>query len=243
MSTIEAEASRNPPGRAPKPRGTHPLARDLLAVFVPVSVALHGLTALPWHKIILFVFAALGIGSSVHWKNDTTDAPTVIPIDLDLLDDDSVTTNEPPNGNGTGDGIGPKSGADAGSDAPLEAGDGGDALPGDAPNEGGPGDASGASTADADAGDADAGKRIKDPNALAGGLTGLKPVEGEVNVQVLVRLDHLRAHPLGKSIGAKLTKIEQWKPFLQGTGIDPVTDLDALMAYGPRFYETSRVTK
>jgi hypothetical protein len=238
MSTPEAEA--------PTEEAVHkrpPLARDLLGVFVPISAALHALTALPWHKLILMLFTALGIGSSVHWKTDAPDAPTVIPIDLDILDDDdSVNAQEPPgpNGNG-GDGVGVKPGSDAGVDAPLEVGD--DAMPGDASKEGGPGDAGGLATPDADAGDApDGGKRIKDPNALAGGLSGLKPVEGEVNVQVLVRLDHLRMHPLGKAIGAKLVKIEQWKPFLQGTGIDPINDLDALMAYGPRFYETSRVT-
>ena len=241
MPTTDAEASPNPAPVAPH-KGKRALTRDLIAVFVPVSAALHGMTALPWHKLVIALLTALGIGSGLHFKQDAPDAPTVIPIDLDL-DDEPVADEPPPAGNGNGDGIGPKYAGDAGADAPgVEAGDA-DATPFDAPHDGAP-DGNGTSTADADAAetDVDAGKRIKDPNALAGGLTGLKPVEGEVNVQVLVRLDHLRVHPLGKAIGAKLTKIDQWKPFLQGTGIDPVNDLDALMAYGPRFYETSRVT-
>ncbi|MEO7096794.1 MAG: hypothetical protein ABI175_26280, partial [Polyangiales bacterium] len=172
MPTTEAEASRPPPERSPRRRS--PLARDLLAVFVPVSAMLHGLTALPWQKIILMLFTALGIGSSVHWKNDAPDAPTVIPFDLEFLDDDSVAITAPPNGNGGGDGPGVKVG-DAGLDAAPEAGDGGDAGS-DAPVEGGPADAGGLATGDADAGDTlDGGKRIKDPNALAGGLSGLKP--------------------------------------------------------------------
>jgi hypothetical protein len=83
---------------------------------------------------------------------------------------------------------------------------------------------------------------VKDPNSLAGGLNALKPPNKEVHVSVLVRMDHLRAHPIGKQLGSRLTKIEQWKPFFDGTGLDPVRDFDALFAFGPRFYETSRVS-
>jgi hypothetical protein len=83
---------------------------------------------------------------------------------------------------------------------------------------------------------------VKDPNALAGGLNSIKPPNKEVHVSVLVRMDHLRTHPIGKDLGAKLVKIPQWKPFFEGTGLDPVRDFDAFYAFGPRFYETSRVS-
>ena len=49
-----------------QPRGA--LARDALGRFVPISIALHALTALPWHTIVLALFHLLGVHSSVTWK-------------------------------------------------------------------------------------------------------------------------------------------------------------------------------
>lgn len=213
----------------PTTRG--PLGRDLLARFVFVSIGVHLLAALPWHLIIAAIFKALGVGTTVHWKD--VDAPTVIPIDIDQLGEDQSSAPPPPENpptSSTGEGPGPKAPPDAGVDATPDA----------MPKEGGPPDAK--TDGEGDAPDA-GGKRVKDPNAAAGGLVGLNPIKGgEVNVSVTVRTDHMRAHPIGKQLGAKLAKIDQWKPFLAGTGIDPVNDLDAIYAVGPRFYETSRVT-
>lgn len=217
-----------PTAPSPLPTSRVWLGRDLLVRFIPLSIGVHLLAALPWHIILAALFKALGMGSTVHWKD--VDAPTIIPIDIDQLGEDPgapppASTETP---NGTGDGVGPKATPDAGVDAAPDGG----------PKEAGPPDASG----DVD-GDADGGKRVKDPNAAAGGLVGLNPIKGgEVNVSVTVRTDHMRGHPIGKQLGAKLAKIDQWKPFLAGTGIDPVMDLDAIYAVGPRFYETSRVT-
>lgn len=223
------------------PRGR--LARDLLGWFVGLSVGLHALTQAPWARLLVAMLSALGLHSDLNWKHAQDDHATVIPIDLDQLDDEpppvAPTT---PNGNGSGDGIGPKyvdAGLDANEagipDAPGDALAMTDGFP-DAPK----GDVGGNGDADANV---DAGPpRVADPNKASGGLLGLKPIKGEVNVSVLVRTDHLRAHPIGKQLGGKLSSIPQWKPFLAGTGLDPVMDLDAIFADGPRFYETSRVT-
>ncbi|GAC1394652.1 MAG: hypothetical protein NVSMB47_03950 [Polyangiales bacterium] len=233
-----------------RPRGA--LARDALGWFVPLSIAVHALTALPWHTILLAFFHLLGVHSDVTWK-EGVDAPTVIPIDLDALDevDESAPPPNvlPPGPDDPTNAPGPKLAGDAGVEtspdaaadsAPDGGPDGRPDAPPDAPRDGLPTDASG--DGEGDTPDAPP-KRIKDPNAAAGGLVGLKPVKGgEVNVSVLVRTDHMRTHPIGKLLGGKLAKIEQWKPFLAGTGIDPVIDLDAIFADGPRFYETSRVT-
>ncbi len=208
---------------------------DLLTRFVVASLGIHSLSVLPWARILAWMLVGLGLRPSpIEWKKDTTDAPTVIPIDIDALDDGKDDPGPRPPPTGTFDPGGQVVAGDAGPPAP-EAG------PETGPEAGvdaGPSDAAG------DAPDAAPikPKRIKDPNALAGGLDTLKPKNKEVNVSVLVRMDHLRAHPIGKQLGAKIAKIPEWKPFFEGTGIDPVRDLDALYANGPRFYETSRVT-
>jgi len=241
-------SQRVPPSnsRAPSPKGPlprtlststvpisererQPLQRDLLKWFVPLSIGLHLMWALPWAAILTALLKVLGMQSgAVHWKD--VDAPTVIPIDIDSLDEGSTVVSPPPDPVGTA-GTGPGPGADAGPpETSIEAG-APDAAP-DAPKP----------TDGGDAGDAGGPPRVKDPNALAGGLNSLKPPNKEVHVSVLVRMDHLRTHPIGKQFGAKLVKIEQWKPFFEGTGIDPVRDLDALYAFGPRFHETSRVS-
>ncbi len=211
----------------------HRLQRDLLPWFVPASIGMHLMWALPWGRLLAALFHALGLQTGpVHWKE--VDAPTVIPIMIDEIDE-GVTVGEPPppaSTGGTGPGPGP-SGTDAGVPDTPEAGSE-DTAP-DAPKpkpDAGP----------SDSGDAGGPPRVKDPNALAGGLNSLKPPNKEVHVSVLVRMDHLRTHPIGAQLGTRLTRIEQWKPFFEGTGLDPVRDFDVLYAFGPRFYETSRVS-
>lgn len=208
------------------------LARDLLPWFVPVSIALHLVWALPWAAVLTALLKLLGMQTGdVHWKD--VDAPTVIPIDLDF--DEGPVMDEPPPGatdpsTAPTAGPGPKA-FDAGPETAAPPGDAGPDAP-DAPMP----------DAGSDAGDAGGPPRVKDPNALAGGLNALKPPNKEVHVSVLVRMDHLRTHPIGKQLGTRLVRIEQWKPFFDGTGLDPVRDFDALFAFGPRFHETSRVS-
>lgn len=204
------------------------LGRDLFRRFLPISIALHFIWALPWAAILTALLKLLGVQTGdVHWKD--VDAPTVIPIDLDF--DEGPVADKPATVEPAGEpvkGPGP-SASDAGvpeTGPPSDAG--GDAAP--KPDAG------------SETGDAGGPQRIKDPNALAGGLNALKPPNKEVHVSVLVRMDHLRTHPIGKQLGSRLLKIEQWKPFFEGTGLDPVRDFDALFAFGPRFHETSRVS-
>ncbi|MGZ3418480.1 MAG: hypothetical protein ACXWUG_26015 [Polyangiales bacterium] len=216
-------------------RATERLGPDRWGRFIALSLALHFLWALPWALILTALLKALGLQTGpVHWKE--VDAPTVIPIDLDLEEADQAAAPEPGPPTQPGPGPGPAPAQDAGpqqTDAapPLEAStdSGSDAHGQDGGADGG------------DAGDAGP-ERVKDPNALAGGLNALKPPNKEVHVSVLVRMDHLRLHPIGKQLGGRLTKIAQWKPFFDGTGLDPVRDFDVLYAFGPRFYETSRVS-
>lgn len=209
-----------------------PLQRDLLLRFFIASIALHAMWGLPWAAILTALLKALGMQTGdVHWKN--VDAPTVIPIDIDSLDEGATVEAPKDPGTPTGPGPGPSAAADAGPETSVDGGDAGapDAPP-DAPHP----------TDGGDAGDAGGPPRVKDPNALAGGLNALKPPNKEVHVSVLVRMDHLRTHPIGRQLGPRLMKIEQWKPFFEGTGLDPVKDLDVLFAFGPRFHETSRVS-
>jgi hypothetical protein len=55
-------------------------------------------------------------------------------------------------------------------------------------------------------------------------------------------MDRLREHPIGPELGGLFAAIPQWRPFFDGTGIDPVKDVDLIWADGPRFYELSQVT-
>jgi hypothetical protein len=200
----------------------------LLVTFGSISAALHAMFAAPWPRIILAMLALFGATKTV-WQKEP-DAPTVIPIDVDSLED----VDEGQGAKGTGDelgGVGTRL-ADAAVDAPDALADAADAA-----DAQGTGDA-GAQDAAGDAGP----KRLQDPNALAGGLAGLAPPGKEVNVSMLLRLDHMRTHPLAPAIGPLLLKIEQWRPFFDGTGLDPMADIDAMFTYGPRFRETSRVT-
>jgi hypothetical protein len=215
--------------------------------WIVASIAVHVLWVLPWARILVALLRLLGMPTGegpLQWKD--VDGPVVIPIEIDDLDEgrpQAATFEGPivapgdPAGAGPGAGIGLDAGADASDDSA-----GGDAGGGDA--EAGPRDAgrkdAGDTGGDPD-GATDAGpKRIRDPIALSGGLDTIKA--SDVHVSILVRLDHLRAHPLGPQIGAKLSKIPQWAPFFQGTGIDPIRDLDAITAKGPRFHETSKVS-
>jgi len=189
--------------------------RDLLLRFVPASLALHAIAAAPWARVLALLFRLLGMhGSPVH--NKDFDAPTVIPIDVDGIDE----AVEAPNGAGgsadpgPGPGIAGDAGTDAPGDAAPEAGDAAPALP----------------------------PRVRDPNALAGGLNSIVPRNKEVNVSILLRADHMRSHPVGKELTEKLrTKVPEWKPFA-AAGLDLGNDIDVLWAFGPRFHENSRVT-
>jgi hypothetical protein len=201
--------------------------RRMLTAFLPLSAALHGLFSAPWPRLIMALLAIFGATKSV-WQEEP-DAPTVIPIDIDALED--LADQEPAKGATDNPGA-PGPGARVGDAGP----DVGDAI---ADADGG-----GIPEAGVQDGAVDAGgpKRIRDPNALAGGLAGLAPPGKEVNVSMVLRLDHMRTHPNANDVAPLLLKIEQWRPFFENTGLDPMQDIDVLYTFGPRFRETSRVT-
>jgi hypothetical protein len=225
LSALFGFLGRSPPVRwlGGKEEGS---LRWALARFLPLSAAIHAAFGAPWPRLIVAILALLGATKSV-WQEEP-DAPTVIPIDLDSLEDEADRGAGVKNA-GEGEGPGGVKVFDAGVDAldgggadALEAGGIADARP-DAPSDAGP-------------------KRIRDPNALAGGLAGLAPPGKEVNVSMVLRIDHMRTHPLAADVGPLLLRIEQWKPFFENSGLDPMQDIDVLYTFGPKFRDTSRVT-
>ncbi len=53
------------------------------------------------------------------------------------------------------------------------------------------------------------------------------------NVQIVLVGAQLRAHPIGAKMGPLLADNPQWQEFFQGSGIDPVRDIDVMMLTGP----------
>lgn len=232
--------------------------------FLLLSCSLHALSVAPWPQWIRSVLSLIGIQSTTSWTD--FDAPTVIPIDITSLDDEPEPT-APPKSNAPEIAAAPVSASsakqtlhalDAAVDAASQLRDSAthhavdahtfmaiiDASPS---NESSASDSQVSdalheleSDAASDAGSAKPG--LRDPNALSGALASLQPTSKEVNVSFFLRTDHLRKHPLGHAIGKKLILVAQWKPFFEGTGLNPIDDIDVIQAYGPRFHETSRIT-
>lgn len=197
--------------------------RDHLLRFVPISLLIHGLTLAPWAALVTALIHLLGIQAPIHLK-DVAPGETVIPLDLDELDEAVVpqragaTDGEPNGPDGVPSaGATPKPSASASASKPLPAPSTSSSAPPAPP-------------------------RVGDPDRYASGLSALKPKSKEVNVSLWLRMDRLRLHPLGPELGGLFSAIPQWRPFFDGTGIDPVKDVDVIFADGPRFYELSQVT-
>ncbi len=86
----------------------------------------------------------------------------------------------------------------------------------------------------------DAGPRIVrlDPDEQTKVTRGLTAAP---NVQVLLVGKQLRTHPVGKELGPLLREIPQWKGFFEGTGIDPVADLDHIQITGPELRRSGQI--
>lgn len=90
--------------------------------------------------------------------------------------------------------------------------------------------------AGADATAADAGTPgVRTPGGLASKAQG-----GVVKVDLLLDVDVVRAHPIGKKLGPLFSAIPQWRDFLRGaeTNIDPIRDTSWIHIYGPSFIHT-----
>ncbi|MFI5301606.1 MAG: hypothetical protein ACHREM_26250 [Polyangiales bacterium] len=199
--------------------------RDHLLRFVPISLAIHALGFAPWAALIAAIIHLLGITPPIHLK-DVAPGETVIPIDIDDLDESTTPASAPPVATGEPT----AGGGDRAGDAAVT-----DAI-GDSPAEAGVVDAAPEASAPP------APKRVGDPGRYASGLDSIKPKSKEVNVSLWLRMDRLREQPIGPELGGLFASIPQWRPFFDGTGIDPVKDVDVIFADGPRFFELSQVT-
>ena len=98
----------------------------------------------------------------------------------------------------------------------------------------GPGDAGGDASPDARP-----FRPIRDPVGLAGDARKIVPENP--NVSLLIYQERVRQHPLGSRFAPTLTKLKNWQRFLNGTGLDPVQDVDRMMLAGPQLRDSSRV--
>jgi hypothetical protein len=208
------------------------LPRRAFTIAVTVAVILH-LPFLPtnlgaWMQRMLQGNAA---------DYDDHDAAAIIPIDLDLMNDDpspSAASSVPPP---------PPS-----PPPPAPTGDGTTIVDAGAPDAEAPRKKrppSDAGIDDAgpieDAGVVDAGPpSVRDPIAAAGGAGKISAKDP--NVQVLIAGNVIRKHQLGAAFARILVLIPEWHQFFADSPIDPIRDLNHLLITAPRFRgDTSKV--
>lgn len=201
------------------------------------SLVAHGVMS-PWRL--------LPDTSGVEFK-DVADELT-IPVDLVSEPAPEPPKVDPPT-TPSGPGEGPGAKRDAGanprdasvprdaeaSDASPRAKDGGSSSEG---LDGGSGEAG---TALTDAGTGPVGANgPSDPGAMIG-MPGILSA-GKVNVTLLVNMNVIKVHPVGKRLGPLLYGIKQWAEFMNGTEgvVDPVKDTDWVLVYGPSLIHTER---
>lgn len=170
---------------------------------------------------------------------DDRDAAAIIPIDLDLLNEEPSPTaagaTPPPTG--------------APPPAASKATPGDDAIADAGPVDAGPADAEAPKKKrpvsdagpDEDAGPVDAGPPpLRDPIAAAGGAGKISAKDP--NVQVLIAGNVIRKHQLGAAFARILVMIPEWHQFFADSPIDPIRDLNHLLITAPRFRgDTSKV--
>ena len=171
---------------------------------------------------------------------DDRDAEAIIPLDLDLMNDEPSPTaagTTPP----------PPAAAPPTPSPVVPAGEGTtivDAGPADAATDAEPPrkkrPPSDAGIAE-DAGPVDAGPPpVRDPIAAAGGAGKISAKDP--NVQVLIAGNVIRKHQLGGAFARILVLIPEWHQFFADSPIDPIRDLNHLLITAPRFRgDTSEV--
>ncbi|HEX6277814.1 MAG TPA: hypothetical protein VFZ53_32450 [Polyangiaceae bacterium] len=100
-----------------------------------------------------------------------------------------------------------------------------------------------------DAGDAgDAGTEQGDAGAVDGGITDPVAASGaeriadvNANVQIKIFSEKIRAHPLARRVGPLIASVPQWSDFLGPAALDPITDVDRIMIWGPQLRDSSEV--
>lgn len=199
------------------------------------------LVALTLHLPVLPGFKALW-GMFFSDDDETEEmGEAIVPIELDvegsLEGPAKLPETEPPKPDPTPEpATEPAPPVDAGpKEPPKDAGL--DAAPDAAPPDAGPPDA-----APPDAGpDAE----TPDKKKRSAPLDDLRIVSqlnrNPNNVQVVFVGSELRKHPLGKKLGALLPTHPQWQDFFDGTHVDPINDVDAMVITGPQFRVTDQV--
>jgi hypothetical protein len=124
---------------------------------------------------------------------------------------------------------------DAGGDALSDAGAGADGEPSVLDRVASPpGDSGVALVEDASA-----------PSGNARNAVGMIGAAGNVqagpqNIVLTVSMAVIRTHPVGKRIGPLIAVVPQWDTFLEGTGVDPLRDVDWISINGPALRHTEK---
>jgi hypothetical protein len=208
------------------------LPRRAFAIAVTVAFILH-LPLVPsklneWLRLVLQGQAA---------DYDDPNAKAIVPIDLDLLNEEpsptAAGTPPPPPPAGESPPAAPKVAGDSATIAdagPMDAGPADAAADADAPPKKRP--VSDAGPAE-DAGPKGAGApSLRDPIAAAGGAG--KIAAKDSNIQVLIAGNVIRKHQLGASFARILVLIPEWHQFFADSPIDPIRDLNHLLITAPR---------
>lgn len=78
---------------------------------------------------------------------------------------------------------------------------------------------------------------IDSPVALAG--KAAKVIEKQTSVGLVLYMDRIRSHPLGKRIASMLPRLPQWDEFFGESSVNPVQDFDRMFLLGPSFADSS----
>jgi hypothetical protein len=63
---------------------------------------------------------------------------------------------------------------------------------------------------------------------------------GPQNVVLTVNMAVIRTHPEGKRMGPLISQVPQWDTFVEGTGVDPLRDIDWISINGPALLHTEK---
>lgn len=78
---------------------------------------------------------------------------------------------------------------------------------------------------------------IDNPIALAG--KAAKLVEKNTSVGLILYMDRIRGHALGKRVGEILPSLPQWNDFFGASTVNPVRDFERMFLLGPSFVDSS----
>lgn len=78
---------------------------------------------------------------------------------------------------------------------------------------------------------------IDNPIALAG--KGAKLVEKNTSVGLILYMERIRGHALGKRVSDILPALPQWRDFFGSSNVNPVSDFERMFLLGPSFVDSS----